>query len=536
MLACAFAIGASPAAALAQVANATGVTPTVAASAPVAPAAAKGGTFTLSASAAGRVHAAKYDSFAADHQGTKSANDLELGSRVIARVDVDIKQKRPGWRLQLRGTAEVAHGVFSQRHVLIGDKLPPVGFDAFLPTELWLAASYKQLAGVRFGQMTSQWGTGMLANDGFAMLDERRDDWFALSQVGDRVNRLLVWTRPFAEGKSALRGLALFLAADRVVQDDIVDPEPGAIPWAAMPNATQKAEQVVAAARMYLHEKRWVGLYYVMRQQEHADGKSLTANAIDLAADLDFRDANKGRDGLHVTAEAVTLFGKTTLGPSPEFPEHDIAQVAFSTRARWTSGKLRLELDGGYFSGDPSTDDATINNFKADPNFQQGMVLFRRVLAWQSGRARLTASNLDIVGRPNEDLDRLATDGSVTNSITIFPKAGIEPIDGLQIYGGVLFAFADAALVDPFHTRTLGGGEARNYLAAKASDSLLGTELDVGIRYRLDLFGVSSLWLRGEYAVLMPGGALQGAADELGNITGWRLSIATGPGSKRGDK
>jgi len=524
-LLCAPAVMAAPAAVIA-----TAATPVVAApAAPAEPAQPRrGGTFSIGVSLGGRLHAGKYDAFQVDSGGQQSASDLEAGSRFLLRLDADLANADKSLRMQLRVSSELAHGTFSKAHGIDGDKLPPVGFDKILPTEMYGALSLGKKVGLRVGQMTSNWGMGLLANDGLGFMDGRADDWFSLPQVGDRVNRALLWTRPWAGGSSALAGLAFFVAADRVVQDDIIDVTPGATPWLGDPNADQKAQQLTIAGRMYLHKKRWVGLYYVRRQQDHSDGKGLTANVLDIAADLDYRA--KSGEGLHVTAEGVALFGSTTLGPSPDFPEHDIQQYALAARARYFTGKLRIELDGGMFTGDPSTDDGAVNNFKADPNYQQGLLLFRRVLAWQSGRARLTASNLDIVGKPNEDLDRLATSGSVTNAITLFPKVGYSPIDGLQVYGGVLLALTMADLVDPFHTRTLGGGEPRNYLAAKADGAMLGTEIDLGVSYRVDIFGKSSLWLRAEYGILMPGPALQGAADELGTITGGRISIATGPG------
>ena len=52
-------------------------------------------------------------------------------------------------------------------------------------------------------------------------------------------------------------------------------------------------------------------------------------------------------------------------------------------------------------------DDGKITAFHADRNLRQGLLLFDRVLAWQTGRARRTASDPTLVGVPAEDLDLL---------------------------------------------------------------------------------------------------------------------------------
>ena len=514
------AIAAPVTAAPAPVASAPAA-PAPAAPAPAAPAPAAPGALssdgTLALTLAARGSLARYDSFDVDREGVRSPDGLEGGSRLSLRMNLDTADRPGGLSLSARLAGEIAHGTFMGKPELAGDRLPGGEFDLFVPVEAWIGAEWAKVAGLRAGLMTSQWGLGLVANDGMAVFDDRQTDWFQLPQVGDRVMRTLLWTAPWARGKSSLRGWMFAAAFDRVIRDDIADSTAG-----------EEALQAVLSSRFYLARDRWVGLYYVFRSQTHEDGKFLRVNVIDLATDLHF--GAKGA-GLRVQAEGVAILGTTSLAPSPEYPEHDVSQLAGAARITYdvSQAGLRFGLDLGWFSGDDNLDDGTVHNFKADPNFQQGMVLFRRVLGWQTGRARLTASNPDVVGKPNDDLERLATGGSATAALTIFPKLGIHLTENIEVYGGVLFAIATAQPTDPFHTRTLGGGEPRNFLGEAPGDRMLGTELLVGARASVPLKSIhSAIWIGLEAGQFMVGNALAGM-EEDDPVQGGRLVLAFTP-------
>ena len=138
-----------------------------------------------------------------------------------------------------------------------------------------------------------------------------------------------------------------------------------------------------------------------------------------------------------------------------------------------------------------------------------GLVAHRYVLAAQTARAPITASNLDLVGVPSRDLDRIPTRGQITNTVAFFPKAFWQPGWGLELYGGPLFLLTAKALVDPFNTRVQGGGEPRNALNGEPQN-YLGTELDGGIRYHRQ-WGGSELTIGIEGGILLPSDALADA-------------------------
>ena len=467
-----------------------------------------------------RAGLARTSDFAVDRNGARSSSDLQGLSRIMARLDADSGRRLGELGLQASLGADFASGTFSGRPTLDGDKLPGSRYDNFLPTQAWVGASLRDLATLRVGLMTSQWGMGLVANDGNHALDSRRDDWFVLPGVGDRVARAILTVQPFGrDDKSQLRGLFLAGGIDRVIEDAN-----------AVYSKDDRATQGVFAARFFASPKQSAGLYYVYRDQTFGTGAHpfLRVHVIDGAFDVDYRSQGKG---LRLQGEGAVIVGRTSLAPTPTFAEHDVLQGAAVVRARWAEGAtgLRAEIDGGWFSGDDNLDDVSQNAFKANPNFQQGILLFSQVLGWQSGRARVTAADPRYSGYPSADLDRIATGGSVTSAVTAFPKIGYRFCKCLEVYGGALLAWSPRTPVDPFSTRTVGGGAPRNFLSQAPTDSMLGTEFDGGIVGTLAPTGwPMAVALRAEYAVLLPGGALAGLDSP---IHGGRLTLSVLPPS-----
>ncbi|MBI5609196.1 MAG: hypothetical protein HY902_09995 [Deltaproteobacteria bacterium] len=488
--------------------------PPVAVTTPAAPPADAG---ALQLTAAGRATALRFSAFAIDRSSEKS-NDGPVGdSRITLRADLDTGRRLGDWSATATLAVDALTGAFAGRPTAEGDKLPQSHWNSLVPTQALAGVGLRDLGALRVGLMTSHWGMGLVANDGGHAFDGRRDSWFALPTTGDRVARAQLILQPFGRSGGDLRGLYLIGAADAVVEDANAVWDKG-----------DRAYQQVGAARFHLARERWLGLYYVHRDQKvHSEnGPFLRVHVIDAAFDLDYRQAGAG---LRVQGEAAMILGRTSLGPSPDFPEHDVRQGAAVARARWQSGDLglRLEFDAGWFSGDANLDDGAVTGFKANPNFQQGLVLFSQVLGWQSGRARRSASDPMITGYPAQDLDRLATNGSVTSAITAFPKVGWKFAPQLEVYGGALLAFSPTPPVDPFATRAMGGGTPRNALGKAPDGNVLGTEIDLGVAAGLaPAEWPVSLELRGEYGVLVPGGVLDGMD---GLVHGGRLSLAVLP-------
>ncbi len=463
-------------------------------------------------SAAARATASTVSGYAVDPSGARSSSDPQQSSRLSLRADLDTGERWGPWSVKGRLGGDVATGTFAGKPTLQGDQLPGSRFDNALVTDAWAGIALKNLLEVRAGVMASHWGMGLIAHDGGQAFDARRNDWFSLPTLVDRVARAMLIVQPFGRQASSLRGLILAAAADRVIEDPT-----------GSRAANDTANQGLFAARWYAAHNQWAGLYYVYRDQTYATGRFLHAHVIDATFDFDF--SHDGH-GLRLQGEGAAILGTTSLAPTADFAQHDVRQGAFVGRARYDMRPIRFELDAGWLSGDDQLDNGSLSAFKANPNYQQGILLFSQVLATQSGRARGTASNLQYMGQPAQDLDHLATGGSVTSAVTVFPKMGWKCSDLLEVYGGALFAFAPAIPIDPFTTTTSGGGQPRNFLGKAPTSSQLGTEIDLGVATTLATTLPLLLQVRAEYAVLLPGGALTGLDSP---IHGGRLTLALVP-------
>lgn len=440
-------------------------------------------------------------SYAVDAFGARAPDSAQAYGRLRLGVSLDTG---PSAAATFKGgfAAEVASGTWQDAPSLFADRAPGSDSAKTVPAEAWLGVAKGQLAEVRAGLQASHWGLGLLANDG------KPQDlaWFSVPRVGDRVLRGAVVVSPWRGKDTPLAGLTLSLAMDDVFADDLE-------------LSGDEGRQTVAALRWFAARDRWVGFYFAGRTQQHTSGRRLDANAFDLAGDFTFYPAF---GSLRLQGEAVLLTGTTTLAPSPEFPTHDIEQAAVLLRAtaKGSAGWL-AELDAGWFSGDQSLDDGKVQNFRADPNFQMGMLLFPQVLAWQSGRARLNASDPNLVGRPADDLERIASGGSVGSALAVFPKAGWNALPWLEIYAGALLAAAPSPMTDPRASRTQSGGEAVNFLGKKPDGVWLGTELAGGFRLKFTApRQAGQLVIGAEAAHLLPGGVLAG----LEGVSGLRVT------------
>ena len=353
-----------------------------------------------------------------------------------------------------------------------------------------LRASLGAFAHIRGGLMTSSWGLGLVANGGdhswspgsAAFLDPRG---------GDRVARLMLATGPVTPMK-----LVLAAGHDWVMHDD---------------NTLEgdTARNIFGSFMLGAGLPTNLGFYAVYRSQENEAGAWTRVTALDMYA----RTQHKLGDEVNLTVEAEAAFivGNTTLSPSPEFIEKSVMQVGAAVRGTVDAGWVGGVLDFLYASGDANLDDATQSAFKPDPNYEQGIIFYRYVLAGMTGRATATASNKDVIGYAAQDLERFPTRESASNTIAIFPRGFIRPFRGMEVYAGPLVILAPSAPTDPFNTK-IAGGQSRNALNGDPSH-YLGTEIDMGARFRM-LLGGTELTLGLEGGVFLPGEGLNDANDE----------------------
>ena len=364
------------------------------------------------------------------------------------------------------------------------------------------------------GVMTSHWGLGLVANDG-------AHDWepgsarFVDPRGGDRVLRGFVATGPHTS-----LGLVAMVGVDRVLDDDSLLVQEEIAAGKGGPGDT--ANQLVGAVSIGQPGTTWAGLYVAYRGQTTADGRGLKVTVIDASV-MAHREVFT-RAKLSLGAEAAFIAGESSLAPTPDYPSQRVSQLGVAARAGLDLGGYGAALDGLFASGDRNLDDGSQNAFRADPNYELGLLLFRQVLAAQTGRAPVVAGDPLLVGAPAPGLDRFPTRGAATNTFAVFPRAFVRPVDGVEVYGGVLVAWAQVPPVDPFNTR-VAGGTLRDALDG-APGNFLGTELDLGARGRFLVFG-TELTLGLEAGYFLPGDAFRDAAGKpMAPVVGGRAMLS----------
>ena len=437
-----------------------------------------------------------------DIDGTELGTDL--ATDLVARVGLrfDSKRSMAPVGLGVRLEVDAITGTVSSAPTLEGEGLPGShGYENVIRR-----ANLRFSVGTYFhifaGFMMSDFGMGLIANDGTHHW-EPGNALFNDPHGGDRVLRGMIASGPLTAAR-----MVIGVGYDQVQEDDIT-------------LHGDEANQIVGAIRFGVGKDISGGVYVAYRMQEAEDGATLDALAIDatVAAKIKLTDSIS----LKLEAEGALIQGETTLAPTPDFPTHDLLSLGAALRATLDAGVAGAVLDIFYASGDQNLDDKTQNAFKADQNYQLGFLLFRHTLAGQTGRAVFTASDPALTGIPSEDLDRFPTRGSMSNTIAIFPRGWWRPVDGLEIYGGPLLAFAEVALADPLRTK-VNGGDPRNALGGDPG-GYLGTELDLGIRYTGLLNGTEfNIGLEG--GMLLPGSAFEDAAGQpMDTVFGGRLIV-----------
>ncbi len=367
--------------------------------------------------------------------------------------------------------------------------------------KLHARASFGTAFHLDVGAQTNHFGMGLLSNDG-AHGWEPGSAQFVDPRSGDRVLRAELSTGPLTPAD-----VVVAVGADRVLGDFLL-----------LPGDT--AQQLFAALLLGVGDPSSAGAYVLRRHQENAAGAATDVTAIDLTARVtaELQGASVGLE-----TEWALIDGTTALGATVEHPTHDVLELGGAARAWLDVGAFGTVLDFLYASGDQNPYDGTENGFRVDPNYPFGLLLFRQVIAAQSARTAGTAGDPLLVGVAPAGVDQLPTRGSVTNTVAFFPKLRVRPLAGLEVYGGPLFAFANVPQVDVFTTE-LAGGAQRSSLGGLAGRTL-GTELDVGVRYRA-LVHQSELTAGLEVGMLLPGSAfLDTQETPMGPVYGGRLML-----------
>jgi hypothetical protein len=373
-------------------------------------------------------------------------------------------------------------------------------YDNFDLRQLWV--EWESPAGViRLGQMASHWGLGLLSNDG-----EDRFNKFADSYYGDLYWRALFATKPLTllSDHNFTNRLVIGVGYDIVWRDENASYEDG-----------DRGTEWIFTCFYDDSDHVFAGMYVAIRDQEDDDGDDLEATAFDLYLNWKSRP-KKDRPIVSVAFEGAMVRGWTNRVIHENAPrELDLESLGWVLRTGLFYHGFRLDLEGGYASGDANPYDDTSYAFSFDPDYNVGIVLFDEVIASLSAVQPEPLADPYRVKTPQKGIDQLPTNGAVTNAfyqsafVSYRPKAE----KGLGLKGGVLHAAAREDFMDPYQTFRAGGFPT-NFKGAECKSKELGWELDSELNYQYKLGSGVKLSAALQYGHFMPGKAFM---DKGGN-------------------
>ncbi len=354
----------------------------------------------------------------------------------------------------------------------------------------------------RIGRQAFTEGASVAVNDG----DGRRNR-FGVADKGNTADRVLFATKPLEafkppdqRDKTDARGTFLILAYDQLV---IGEPQLPGVNLHEVITAVRYLEQDLGP--LSDAEGR---VFWTHRWDDHfatnidAFGGRLSARWNHLYA---------GADGVVVlgsTSEVSDAFHLITNDPPVN---QAIQQGGARAVVRWDEPLWTAYLEGDFASGSSDTSLAgPLTQFRWAEDTNVGLLLFKQVFAYQTAREAAAASSLlTSLHAPTVPVDSIATNGALTDAFVLFPQFDVHPVDNVLLRGGVMFAWAPAAVVDPiasaerkatgsyqFNSVNFNGGAPGNYY---------GTELDGRLQWRY----VEHFLFDLEAAVLFPGDALR---------------------------
>lgn len=385
-------------------------------------------------------------------------------------------------------------------NTVVATRVPTPNFSIAELRQLY--AQYRWETGaVRVGVQTNTFGLGILANGGSA--DAAPGD-FGMQHGGSVVARAAVLGRPFFGLGGAWRAIEPVAAFDLVVRDATANLLEG-----------DRALQGILGVRFNVDEDHIIGLTLIYRNARRDNGAPGERSTDAFVGDLSARwTVMKTADSaLTLAGEVAAITGTTTQSRHENAEVLDLRQLGIVGKVNYKLSRFGLLFDGGFASGDQNPYDSSLNNFRFDPNYKVGLVLFDQVLGYQTARSGWRGADPQLTGVAPEGIDLLPTAGSITGAWYLFPRAKYGFTEWLDVYGGPLFAFTSAQLTDPFNTR-INGGTPVNYLGGTPG-GFLGTELDLGASVRFSPAKYLNVSVTAEGGVLLPGDAFKNAAGHV---------------------
>ena len=344
---------------------------------------------------------------------------------------------------------------------------------------------------VRIGRQESNWGMGILSNNGNGF-----DDKFGENHFGSTFDRVIFATKPIAIVQTILGKpvsdipFITAVGVDRLVEDpldqyygyncslenpagdritnemDGYDPRCDTIDQATNLAGTDGIHDIehdyvddarpdTARSDVWFadpNDDAWEMVYVAMYKGEDIDMFGSTGDFTLGAYVIDRRHVESDSrvniydaymkflyKGIYLEGEVVNIRGQTsglalpgTYDPNSELdnPLYKEANIwGWAARAGYKRRAYELMFDAGFSSGDENVADKNFTVRALHPDFNVGLILFEEVMA------RVTQRTW------GPEAYALWSNGGVWNALYIFPNVTVRPMDNWEIVGAYLLAW-----------------------------------------------------------------------------------------------
>lgn len=402
--------------------------------------------------------------------------------------------------------------------------------DSIQVKRLWL--EWQTAFGLlRIGRQGSNWGLGLLANDGNGFKND-----FGDANDGSNNDRIIFATRPITlvKGIAALAtgkdtpnpasdpGLIFAVAFDKLVESSSITFKRVVTDDETVSDENAEGDAFIRQSPIWLSDQGDDVLEMVYVLMFKRDNWRIRNEAIDLTAGVyvvnrwqkethsnvwipDFYWNFRIR-GLFTEGEFYKIVGKTEA-ISPQWDKTTTADITgFAARLGYENPTITGLVEVGHASGDDAILDETFTGRALHSDYNVGLILYEQVLAQRT--VEKFASQVETRG--------LWSKGGVYNSTYLNPRLKIRPGDIWEFRLGYLMAWADE--VDggilPYLDREDGTEES----AGDISESkLLGVEVDLGIHMK---------WANERILVSLEGGYMH-AGERLGRLSQYQDPATT---------
>ncbi len=357
---------------------------------------------------------------------------------------------------------------------------------------------------LRVGRQGSNWGMGLLANEGNGF-----DDGFGENNFGSTYDRAIFATKPVSIaqtilGKKGAKEVPLVVAVgvDRLVEDPLIqyygyscdaDDYPDGDPRCAEyedhgstdeRDTSQRSDTWWVDTQDDVWEMIYVlvyrgegvqlgkktvgditaGVYAVNRIQQETDSNVLI---IDGYVKAEVLGGYFEGEILHIGGETRAITLASASDTDPYYKNADI--WGYVVRGGYQDETLTAFLEHGYASGDDDPTDDHFTGRPLHPDYNVGLLLYEEILA------RTTAYAW------GPDAQGLWSNGGVYNSRYLFPNIRYRPLPPWELSAAFLIAFPDK----PDGSRVLCADyDEVECVSTPASAKTLGWEIDAAVKHK----------------------------------------------------